>query len=169
MIFDTTVVLLSVATVVLLYQTYMDTRYFLLPDIGNAILAVLGIAYRVVTVEWTNSIAIQQMLVSMALGASFGAGIFLFTRYVSLKWKGVEGIGWGDVKFSAAAGIWVGPAGIGLLIGGSAGLLLLAGFAIIAVTKRPLKDFYLPFGAAACPTMILLLWAMYFGWFPLGF
>jgi leader peptidase (prepilin peptidase)/N-methyltransferase len=164
MIFDTTVVLLSVATVVLLYQTYMDARYFLLPDIGNAILAALGLIYRATSIDWTNSVLIQSTLLDIALGALCGAGIFLFTRYISLKWKGVEGIGWGDVKFSAAAGIWVGPAGIGLLIGGSAGLLLLAGFAIIAITKRPLKDFYLPFGATACPAMIILLWAMYSGW-----
>ncbi len=160
---ETAVVLLILATAVLLYLTYTDLRFFLLPDRANIILAVLGAIYVAHRIEWSDGSSILNGLTQSALGAFFGAGIFLLTRFVSLKWKGVEGIGWGDVKFSAAAGIWLGPAGVGFMIGGAAALLLLAGGLIILVTRRPLKDFYLPFGAAAAPATAVLLWLHHFG------
>lgn len=163
MFFNTEVVILSMATFVLLYLTVMDWRFFLLPNKGNLALAVLGVIYQALRVDWSSSSAIQSMLLTMLGGAIAGAGIFLFTRWFSLKWKGVEGIGWGDVKFSAAAGLWLGAGGVGFMIGCGAALLVLVGFAIIAVTKRPLKDFYLPFGAAACPVMIAFIWLNHFG------
>lgn len=163
MFFDTTVALLSAATVVLFYLTVMDWRFFLLPDKANLILAILGLIYQAIHLDWSNGMEIKFSLAQILLGAACGAGIFLFTRFISLKWKGVEGIGLGDVKFSAAAGIWLGPSGVGLMIGGSAALLLLVGGLVILVTRRPLKDFYLPFGAAACPVTIALLWMQYAG------
>lgn len=160
--FETAVVILVLATAVLSYLTYMDVRYFLLPNRGNIALAALGLVYQAVMLDWSNSVAIVNLLVFMILGAFFGAGIFLFTRFVSLKWKGVEGIGLGDVKFSAAAGIWLGPAGVGFMIGGAAALLLVFGAAVIVVTRRPLKDFYLPFGAAAAPATAIILWMRHY-------
>ena len=161
--FETAVVLLVLATAVLLYLTYMDVRYFLLPNRGNIALAVLGLAYRAIHIDWANGSMISETLFAMLFGALFGAGIFLFTRYVSLKWKGVEGIGWGDVKFSAAAGLWLGPSGVGFMIGGAAALLLLFGAGVIVIKRRPLHDFYLPFGAAAAPVTIALLWLQWSG------
>lgn len=163
MTFDTTVVLLSCATVVLSYLTVMDFRFFLLPDKGNIALALLGLITRALHTDWSSAALIKLTLLDVTLGAACGAGIFLFTRWLSLRWKGVEGIGLGDVKFSAAAGIWMGPSGVGLMIGGSAALLLVVGGLIILVTRRPLKDFYLPFGACACPVTIALLWAQHLG------
>ena len=161
--FDLSLLCLVPATLVLLYLTIMDVRFFLLPDKGNLALAALGLMYQAINLDWSSSAAILNLVVFMATGAFFGAGIFLLTRWISLKWKGVEGIGWGDVKFSAAAGIWLGPAGVGFMIGGAAFLLLLAGATIILLTKRPLKDFYLPFGAAAAPATIVLLWLNWIG------
>lgn len=161
--FDAAVVLVSVATAALLYLTVMDIRFFLLPDKGNIVLALVGLAYQSLHIDWSDGASILNMIVFMGTGAFFGAGIFLLTRWISLKWKGVEGIGWGDVKFSAAAGIWLGPGGVGFMIGGAAFLLLVAGGLIILITKRPLKDFYLPFGAAAAPATIVLLWLQWSG------
>lgn len=158
------VVILSLATFVLLYLTVMDWRFFLLPNKANLALAILGVVFQFMRLDWSNGTAIQYVLSQMLFGAIAGAGIFLFTRWFSLKWKGVEGIGWGDVKFSAAAGLWLGAGGVGFMIGCGAALLVLVGFGIILVTKRPLKDFYLPFGAAACPVMIAFLWLEYFGY-----
>lgn len=167
MTFDTAVALLCLATAVLFYLTYMDVRYFLLPNRANIAFAVLGTLYQGLTVDWSSSDSILSAAGYSALGAFFGAGIFLLTRFVSLKWKGVEGIGWGDVKFSAAAGIWLGPAGVGFMIGGAAAILLLVGGLVIVVTRRPLKDFYLPFGAAAAPATIVLLWLFHLGYITL--
>ena len=155
--------LLTAATAVLFYLTVMDLRFFLLPDKGNLALGFLGLVYQAHHTDWSDTSAIAMMAGYILFGSICGAGIFLFTRFVSLKWKGVEGIGWGDVKFSAAAGIWLGPAGVGFMIGGAAFLLLLAGGLIILLTRRPLKDFYLPFGAAAAPATIVILWLHHFG------
>lgn len=163
MIIDTAVVLVSLATAVLLYLTVMDWRFFLLPNKANLALAILGVAYQAVRLDWADGDEIFRVIVSSAAGALLGAGIFLFTRWFSLKWKGVEGIGWGDVKFSAAAGIWLGPAGVGFMIGGAAFILVLVGMGVIVVTKRPLKDFYLPFGAAAAPVTAVLIWLVHCG------
>lgn len=160
---ETAVVLLILATGVLLYLTYTDIKFFLLPNRANLVLAGLGILYQASRINWADAHDITVVLGQSALGALFGAGIFLLTRYVSLKWKGVEGIGWGDVKFSAASGIWLGPAGVGFMIGGAAALLLLAGGLIILITRRPLHDFYLPFGAAAAPVTAVLLWLIHYG------
>ena len=164
MLIDAAVVCLILATAALLYLTYMDVRFFLLPNKGNIVLAVCGIAYQFILLDWSDAHLVGYTLFIMAMGAALGAGIFLFTRFVSLKWKGVEGIGWGDVKFSAAAGLWLGPSGIGLMIGGAAALLLIFGGIVIVLTRRPLKDFYLPFGAAAAPATLLLIWAQHLGW-----
>lgn len=160
-------VLVTLATVVLLYLTIMDWRFFLLPNKANLALAVLGVVYQAARLNWADGHAIQYVGLQMMSGAVAGAGIFLFTRWFSLKWKGVEGIGWGDVKFSAAAGLWLGPGGVGFMIGCGAALLVIVGFTIVLVTKRPLKDFYLPFGAAACPVMIGFLWLSHFGYLNL--
>lgn len=163
MSFEPAVACLCFATAVLLYLTYTDLRYFLLPNRANIALAILGVLFQISILNWSDSQSIFAALTQSVLGAFFGAGIFLLTRFISLKWKGVEGIGWGDVKFSAAAGIWLGPAGVGMMIGGAAALLLAAGAVVILITRRPLKDFYLPFGAAAAPVTAILLWLSYYG------
>jgi leader peptidase (prepilin peptidase)/N-methyltransferase len=167
MTFDAAAALLILATAALLYLTWMDLRYFLLPNKGNLALGIFGLIFQSLNTDWSNAGAIGAMIFTVVVGAAIGAGIFLFTRQVSLKWKGVEGIGWGDVKFSIAAGIWLGPGGVGLMIGVAAAILLVFGGLVILITRRPLKDFYLPFGAAAAPATILLLWANHFGWFVL--
>jgi leader peptidase (prepilin peptidase)/N-methyltransferase len=163
MTFITAVALLILATAVLLYLTYTDVRYYLLPNRANSALAVLGFLFRLIHIEWSDAADIQSVFADMILGAVCGAGIFLLTRFVSLKWKGVEGIGLGDVKFSAAAGIWLGAAGVGFMIGGAAAILLIFGLVTVALTRRSLRDYYLPFGAAAAPATIILLWLQFFG------
>lgn len=163
MTFGTDVVLLIIATSVLLYLTVMDWRFFLLPNKGNLALAALGIIHHATHVDWSDALAIQQRLGFMLAGAVAGAGIFLFTRWLSLKWKGVEGIGWGDVKFAAAAGLWLGPAGTGFMIGCSAFLLVVIGFTNVLFRRRQLRDYYLPFGAAAAPVTAAFLWLLHLG------
>lgn len=163
MLLTAELVTLVLATGTLLYLTVMDWRFFLLPNKGNLALAISGIIYQLLRLDWSNDIAIQNILLHMVSGALVGAGIFLLTRWISLRWKGVEGIGWGDVKFSAAAGLWLGPAGTGFMIGCGAAILVVVGFSVVLLTRRPLKDFYLPFGAAAAPVTILFLWLNHLG------
>lgn len=149
--------LLSMASLVLAYLTYIDARYYLLLDWANALLAILGVIFICLHPTWHSSW--HQPL----YGAAAGAGIFWLTQRLSLWWKGIEGVGWGDVKFAAAAGIWLGAQGVGLMLLLSSVLLLLLGGAYALLTRRGVSNFYLPFGVAGCPVACALIWGKVLG------
>ena len=149
--------LLSVASLVLAYLTYIDARYYLLLDWANALLGILGLIFITLHPAWHTS------WWQPIYGAMAGAGIFWLTQRFSLWWQGIEGVGWGDVKFAAAAGIWLGPQGVGLMLLLSALLLLLLGGTYAILVRRNVRNFYLPFGVAGCPATALLIWGKAFG------
>ena len=96
-----------------------DLRGQRLPDLLNAGLALAALAFhaaRAAGVEW----------IELLLGALFGAGLFYAVRAVFFRLRRVEALGLGDVKFMAAAGLWVG-------IGGVAPLILIAATATLVV------------------------------------
>jgi leader peptidase (prepilin peptidase)/N-methyltransferase len=89
-----------------------------------------------------------------AAGASTGAFALLLAKYSYRFLTKRDGLGMGDVKLFAAAGAWVGPAGLPqtLLIGSLLGLIYAA-----AHLRRPGESMALakvPFGAGLC----LALW-----------
>ncbi len=142
---------LCVAAVVLLWMTYTDYRHFLLPDKGNIVLAVSGLAFHALTGF------IFQSPVSMLVGAIAGAMIFIFSRWYGLKVKKIDGVGLGDIKFAAAAGLWLGAFGVSLMVLSSAIILLIIGSGLVIVKKKDFRKLYLPFGAVACPVTLVLL------------
>jgi len=87
-----------------------DLRERRLPDVLNAGLAALGLIFHALSdppsATWAEILA----------GGGFGAGFFLAMRLLFLRLRGVEALGLGDVKFMAAAGLWVGIWGIAPLI-----------------------------------------------------
>lgn len=86
----------------------------------NAVLAVTGIAFHWAS-EWLYASPDE-----LLLGSLLGAALFYAVRAVYLRLRGVEALGLGDVKFMAAAGLWVG-------IWGIAPLILIAALAALAV------------------------------------
>lgn len=148
------------ASLVLAYLTYIDARYYLLLDWANALLAGLGVIFILINPTWHSS------WLQPLYGAVAGAGIFWLTQRFSLWWKGIEGVGWGDVKFAAAAGIWLGVQGVGLMLLMSSVLLLLLGGGYALLARRSLNNFYLPFGVAGCPATALLIWGKAIGFIP---
>ena len=68
-----------------------------------------------------------------------------------------RGVGLGDIKFSAAAGLWLGPFGVSIMVLFSAIALLMVGVGIILIKKKDFRSFYLLFGAMACPVTLLLI------------
>ena len=93
-------------------------------------------------------------VVESAAGAFAGAFCLLLVKYSYRLLAKRDGLGMGDVKLFAAAGAWVGPAGLPqtLLIGSLLGLMYAA-----AHLRRPGKSMALekvPFGASLC----LALW-----------
>ena len=87
-------------TVVLLAIIVIDLRRHIIPDALNLALAVLAIVHLYLFVPlglwWMFAIS------AVALGS---IGAFLAGPYS--RWRGREMLGWGDVKFFAAAGLWL--------------------------------------------------------------
>jgi leader peptidase (prepilin peptidase)/N-methyltransferase len=88
---------------------WIDSRQGIIPDWLNLMIAGLGLA-KAVTVGGPLA-----GLEAGCEGAAVGATFWLLRRlYFALR--RIQGLGLGDVKFLAAAGIWVGIAGLPVLL-----------------------------------------------------
>jgi len=74
--------------------------------------------------------------------------IFWLLRRLYFGWRKIQGLGLGDVKFLAAAGIWIGIAGLPMLLLvaaltalGAAGIMQLAGRDMTRQTSVPFGPF----------------------------
>jgi leader peptidase (prepilin peptidase) / N-methyltransferase len=119
------------------WLTWTDIRFGIIPDWINAVIAVLGLAQCVAT----NGMSAA--LIAAAAGVAIGASLLLL-RYLYFTWRGVHGLGLGDVKFLAAASIWTGLADFPILLLVAtlaallaAGVLHLTGRAVTARTSLP--------------------------------
>lgn len=132
----------------LLTLTVIDIRHFLLPDIFTGTLGLSGLVF----LYWFDpgSLAVHALSGLLAFAVITGLG------EVYRRWRGHDGIGQGDAKLMAVAGIWLGPSGLGPLLLVSA--LLALGFLFIAricgrmVSRRTA----IPFGAFLSPVMFAL-------------
>ena len=88
---------------------WIDLRHGIIPDWLNAAIAVLGLI-RVVVVDGPAA-----ALTAIGMAALVGLLFWLFQR-LYFRVRHVEGLGLGDVKFLAAAAIWVGIAGVPTLL-----------------------------------------------------
>ncbi len=98
--------------------------------------------------EWYDSL----------VGAAVGALLPILVIVIYRLWRGIEGMGWGDVKYLAAIGSVVGLRGcLGVLVL-AATLGALVGVALI-VTGRGSSKTALPFGTFLALAVILWLYA----------
>ena len=88
---------------------WIDIRHGIIPDWLNLVVAVLGLL-RIFLIEdaWAAVGALGE-------GVVIGA-IFWLLRRLYFAFRGIQGLGLGDIKFLTAAGIWVGVAGIPMLL-----------------------------------------------------
>jgi leader peptidase (prepilin peptidase)/N-methyltransferase len=97
-----------------------DFRQQIIPDGLNAGVAVLGAAqvYALTITSPPDSLA----------GAVAGGLGFWIMRKAFKHFRGIDGLGFGDVKFAAAGGIWVGLSGLSwfVLFGSLSGLMFAA-------------------------------------------
>jgi leader peptidase (prepilin peptidase)/N-methyltransferase len=83
--------------------------------------------------------------VDALFGGALGGGLLWLVGVVYLKWRGREGMGFGDVKMMAMAGAFLGPQRtfltilVGSLLGSGLGLLFI-------LIRRKGSDYELPFG-----------------------
>ena len=120
---------------------WIDIRDGIIPDWLNLAIAALGLAKIILAADL--SVALEAFGEGIAIGA-----VFWLLRRLYFAYRGIQGLGLGDVKLLAAAGIWVGIAGIPivLLIGtvtalACAGVMQLSGRALTARTSLSFGPF----------------------------
>lgn len=123
----------------LLVLATIDARHFLLLDRMTLPLMCAGCAVSVwlPELDWPMHVA----------GALVGLSAFAAVRVAFFALRGIEGLGWGDVKLFGAAGAWLGVEGLPntLLIGATTGLL----FVVFRYRKLELTR-AIPFGFFLC-------------------
>jgi leader peptidase (prepilin peptidase)/N-methyltransferase len=133
---------LAAAAVTLVAVMVVDGRWLVIPDVYVAALALLGLA-GASRIGWTSAL----------IGLALGGGLLAAVRWAFLRWRRVEGLGFGDVKLMAAVGLLVGEDVLWVIVAASAlgaGWLL---FSRSATETRLLA----PFGAcAAVPAFAML-------------
>jgi leader peptidase (prepilin peptidase)/N-methyltransferase len=105
------VVIISFALLCLLSTVlaWIDIRHGIIPDWLNLTIAGVGLS---------KAVLVGGALAGLEVaceGAAIGA-IFWLLRRLYFAFRDVQGLGLGDVKFLAAAGIWVGIAGLPMLL-----------------------------------------------------
>jgi leader peptidase (prepilin peptidase) / N-methyltransferase len=81
----------------------IDHRRMIIPDELNALAFIVGLVAAGIGTEGTSSIVILQALVR----ASLMFVLFFAFRLVFRMLRGAEGMGFGDVKLAAVAGVWL--------------------------------------------------------------
>ena len=123
---------------------FVDLQFGLIPDGLNLLLAVTG-------VWWISSSGGD---INMALIVSGGLlAVGLFCALIYSRWRGREMLGLGDVKFFAAAGLWL-PFEIAPWFLALAGVL---GVGIGFLWRRAGGGKEFPFAPALCLSLILCL------------
>jgi leader peptidase (prepilin peptidase) / N-methyltransferase len=97
-----------VLAAILIALVARDLRDMILPDSLNAALAAAGLAQAFLT----RIPPPDEAVVAALVGGGLLYGVAFFYRL----WRGVDGLGLGDVKLAAAAGPWVGLGGIGPML-----------------------------------------------------
>jgi leader peptidase (prepilin peptidase)/N-methyltransferase len=130
-------VLLAALGLSLLYVALHDIRFMLLPDAVTLPLIALGF----VNVIWTGPSFSDRVI-----GAVAGLVILPLINWVYRRLRGRDGIGLGDAKLLAAAGSWLGWAGLPLvlLVASLSGLLAVAAMALYR--RRLPRGRLIPFG-----------------------
>ena len=134
--------------VIVLVMALIDCCKMILPDWLNVILAATGLSQAVVIAK--------PGLIDAALGALFALALMWTVAALFRRYRGIDGLGFGDVKFSAAAGFWLGWEGVApmLLVASCSALLfvVLASWRQRKVERTARLPFgpFLAFGTAVC-------------------
>ncbi|MFQ9490197.1 MAG: prepilin peptidase [Bilophila wadsworthia] len=129
-----------VFTGMLIVASGIDLECFILPDgitLGGTVLAVPAAIFAL-GMDWTDAL----------LGGLVGGGTFLAVLLVFKRLRGVDGMGFGDVKLMLMLGVLCGPLGLPLITL-VAGVSALAAFLLIACLmprEAPLREMPIPFG-----------------------
>ncbi len=140
---------------------WRDAREFIIPDGAAVALAALALGTRLAAEGLGWSVA----LVAIGDGLACGGALWAI-REVYYRLRGHDGLGFGDVKLAAGAGILVGPTGFAVAVLAAS----LAGLAIVALRagtgSRLDGASRIPLGALLAPST-LGVWALGLGAVPI--
>jgi leader peptidase (prepilin peptidase)/N-methyltransferase len=102
-------VLSGLLLALLLAIAHVDFLAYRIPDLCNLALAALGAGAVALGVRDGASPAdfVPEALVPAFASALIYGAVFWGARAAFLWWRGIVGLGLGDVKFAAAAGLWL--------------------------------------------------------------
>ncbi len=140
--------LLGVLAVGLVMLSAVDLEIGIIPDVILAGLAPLGVIHGYAV----GLQGLDDVLLSL-IGGGFAGGVALAVHYGFKRLRGRDGLGLGDVKFFAVAGLWLGPFGLPAFMIVS-GLLGIA-FALLWRHLGGGREF--PFGPALAAGLFLCL------------
>ncbi len=120
---------------------WIDIRHGIIPDWLNAAIAVLGLSKAFI--DGGSLAALEAAGEGVAIGL-----IFWLLRRLYFALRKIQGLGLGDVKFLSAAGVWIGIAGLPVLLLvatltalAAAGLMKVAGQQMTRRTSIPFGPF----------------------------
>jgi leader peptidase (prepilin peptidase)/N-methyltransferase len=132
----------------------VDARYFLIPNpltLAAALLGLLRAAALAPEAPW--------LFVLIALGKGLATALPFAVLMMGYRhWRGEDGMGMGDIKLAAVAGVWLGWTTIFVAVEAAA-LSAIAAYFTRALLRRQRyrRGALLPFGAFLAP-------AIWFGW-----
>jgi leader peptidase (prepilin peptidase)/N-methyltransferase len=135
---------------------FTDYDHQLLPDAVTLPGFGLGVA-----LSWFNPFlgdpGWQRVVLSLS-GAALGSGILWAIGALYARIRGVEGMGFGDVKMMALVGAFAGPAGVAVTLFAASIVGAVIGLLLIPLQKKTLRH-ALPFGCFLAPAAcVALLW-----------
>jgi leader peptidase (prepilin peptidase)/N-methyltransferase len=160
-----------VFSLVMIVLFFTDFDHQLLPDLVTLPGCVFGLA-----VAWYNPFLGSPgwpRIVAAVVGAALGSGILWGIGALYTRIRGVEAMGFGDVKMMALVGAFTGPAGVAVTLFAASIVGAAVGLALIPLKGKTLQN-ALPFGCFLAPAAVVaLLWgrpalAAYLGFVRLG-
>ncbi len=124
--------------------TVTDLEHYMIPDQLQIAMALLGLAHGLL-LEKGIDVMLQGALLGFAMGAALHYGYYFY--------KGVHGLGFGDVKLMAVAGLWLGlePVIPFLFYGGILGVISAIIWRVLGFGR------HFPFGPALAFSMLLIV------------
>ncbi len=130
----------------------IDIETLTLPDQLTGVLAVLGIGFLAVNIFWAQSITLTAALYEYGVAVLLYGWVAWLMGAIMSRFVGQSALGFGDVKFFAIAGLWLGVANMGWFFALSG--ILGVGFAIIWRLYKGNQVF--PFGPALIAAFFVL-------------
>ncbi len=139
-----------------IWIVWQDLSTFTISDAALAAVAVVALAFRWST-ELSDGEAPKHALVTIGIDVVFCGGTLLIFREAYYRLKGIDGLGFGDVKLAAAGALLVGGIGFSwaLFAASLAGLVAVAASRLIHPGNA--RADRLAFGAMLAPA----LWAVW--------